>query len=69
LGGQLDRILDREAALVVGPDRPDLAEVGRRVVASGDFGLLDQARSDVALALEVVDEALRQPRNLGEDLG
>jgi hypothetical protein len=54
---------------VVGPDRPDLAQVVLGVVAPGDLGLLDLPGADVVLALEVVDEALRQPRDPGEDLG
>jgi hypothetical protein len=54
---------------VVRPDRFDLPQVVVRVVAAGDLRLLDQPRPDVALALEVVDEALGQAGDLGEELG
>ncbi|NDF52614.1 MAG: hypothetical protein EB145_00320 [Proteobacteria bacterium] len=48
---------DRDAALVVEPDGADAFEVGRRVIATGNPDFLDLARLDVALRLEVVDEA------------
>jgi len=52
---------------VISPDLPRPTGIGWRIVAARDPLLLDQARTDMPLRLEIVDEPLGEPVTLGEE--